>query len=209
VVDPDGVSLVVIRHAEQERDGQDGPLTARGRRQAATLSAALSLTPADLLVSSSRRRVRETAATIGSALGSAADVVDDLDEYRFGPDWTWQHADDREDLALWRPGDRAGDESLAEFQSRIDRAVESLVDRDPAGRVVLCVHSGVIDAILRWAFGIPPDTAWTTEAVAAHASITELRHWPNGRHPRGAPRFTVLVRMGDVGHLPADLVTGL
>lgn len=73
----------------------------------------------------------------------------------------------------------------------------------------MCVHSGVIDAILRWAFGGTPDTAWTTEAMAPHASITELRHWPTGRHARGAPRYTVLVRVGDVGHLPADLVTGL
>lgn len=73
----------------------------------------------------------------------------------------------------------------------------------------MCVHSGVIDAILRSAFGGTPDTAWATEAMAPHAAITELRHWPTGRHARGAPRYTVLVRVGDVGHLPADLVTGL
>jgi probable phosphoglycerate mutase len=203
------VSLVVVRHAEQERDGQDGRLTARGRQQAATLSDALALTPADLVASSSRRRARETAAALGSAAEIAAEILDGLDEYRFGPDWTWQHADDREDLVLWRPEDRAGAESLAEFQARVDHTVESLVDRKPPGRIVMCVHSGVIDAILRWAFGSKPDTAWTTEAVVPHASITELRHWPTGRDVRGAPRYTVLVRVGDVGHLPADLVTGL
>jgi broad specificity phosphatase PhoE len=163
----------------------------------------VSLTAADLFVSSSRLRARQTA----DALGPAAEVIDDLDEYRFGADWNWQRADQREDLVLWRPEDRAGDESMAEFQDRVDRVLDDLVKRDPPGRVVMFVHSGVIDAVLRWAFGITPDTAWTTEATVAHASITELRHWPNGRHPRGAPRYTVLVRVGDTGHLPADLIT--
>jgi hypothetical protein len=71
----------------------------------------------------------------------------------------------------------------------------------------MCVHSGVIDAILRWVFGLSPNTAWTTEAVVAHGSITELRHWPDGRHAQGAPRHTQLVRLGDVSHLPADLIS--
>jgi len=96
---------------------------------------------------------------------------------------------------------------MAEFQRRIDRAVEALIERRPSGRLVLCIHSGVIDAILRWTFGIS-EMPWTTEAVVAHASITELHHWPTGRHAQGAPRHTVLVRVGDVGHLPPELITG-
>jgi len=199
-----GVCLVLIRHGEQERIGQDGPLTARGRDQAAALVSAILLTAEDVLVSSSRQRARQTAA----CLGPAVEVVEDLDEYRFGPAWSWEQGDRREDLVLWRPEDRSGDESMAEFQRRIDRAVGGLVGRNPAGRIILCVHSGVIDAILRWAFGIAPEAAWTTEAAVAHASITELLHWPRGRHPRGAPRHTVLVRVGDVGHLAAELITG-
>jgi broad specificity phosphatase PhoE len=199
-----GVCLVLVRHGEQERSGQDGPLTERGLRQAVAAAAAVSLTAADVLICSSRRRARQTAA----CFGPGAEVIDDLDEYRFGPDWSWQHADAREDLALWRPEHHAGGESMAEFQRRIDRAVVGLVERNPPGRIVLCVHSGVIDAVLRWVFGASPDVAWTTEAVVAHGSITELQHWPTGRHARGAPRHTVVVRVGDVGHLTADLITG-
>ena len=199
-----GVCLVLIRHGEQERIGQDGPLTALGREQAAALAAPISLTPEDVLVSSSRQRARQTAAY----LGSVVEVIDDLDEYRFGPDWNWEQGDRREDLVLWRPEDRSGDESMAEFQQRIDRAVGELVARNPAGRIILCIHSGVIDAILRWAFGIAPDVAWTTEAAVGHASITELWHWPTGRHVRGAPRHTMLVRVGDVSHLAAGMITG-
>jgi 2,3-bisphosphoglycerate-dependent phosphoglycerate mutase len=198
------VCLVLIRHGEQERTGQDGPLTARGCEQAAALVAAIALTSEDILVSSSRQRARQTAA----CLGPTVEVVDDLDEYRFGPDWSWEHGDQREDLVLWRPEDRSGDESMAEFQQRVDRVVDGLVGRSPAGRIIVCVHSGVIDAILRWAFGIAPDAPWTTEAAVGHASITELWHWPRGRHVRGAPRHTLLVRVGDVSHLAPGLVTG-
>lgn len=87
--------------------------------------------------------------------------------------------------------------------------LQALVMEPPAGRLVLVVHSGVIDAVLRWVFGLGPDVPWTTEALVAHASITEFHHWPNGRHASGAPSHTLLARLGDVSHLPPDLVTGL
>lgn len=206
---------MLVRHGEQERTGQDGPLTARGRRQAAALASAVSLTASDLLVSSSRLRARQTAEAIAAgaeviaagaeAITAGAEVIDDLDEYRFGPDWTWQHAETREDLMLWQPDHHAGGETMAEFQQRIDRVMESLVRREAPRRILLCVHSGVIDAIVRWAFGITPDVPWTTEVHLPHASITELQHWHAGRHPRGAPRHTLLIRIGDVAHLAVDL----
>ena len=198
-----GVPIVVVRHGEQERTGQDGPLTSRGRTQSAALADAIRLDGTDLLVCSTRVRARQTA----EALGRDPLLVPDLDEFRFGERWTWEQADIRDDLALWRPEHRAGDESLAEFQSRVSGALDRLVAHPPRGRIVVCVHSGVIDALLRWALGIPPETAWTVEAHVPHASITEVRHWPWGRHPRGAPRHTLLVRVGDVAHLPPDLRT--
>jgi hypothetical protein len=85
--------------------------------------------------------------------------------------------------------------------------LSALVD-PPVGRLILVVHSGVLDAIVRWAFGLGPDAAWTTEVAAPHASITELEYWPRGRHPAGAPRHTNLVRLGDVGHLAPDGISG-
>ena len=198
-----GVVLVLVRHGQQERTGQDGPLTARGHRQAAALTGAISLTPADLLVCSSRLRARQTAELIGAG----AEVIDDLDEFRFGPDWTWQHAEVRDDLVAWQPEHHCGAETMAEFQRRVDRVVEALVARNPSGRIILCVHSGVIDAIVRWAFGHTPDVPWTTEVAVPHASITELQYWPQGRHLRGAPRHTLLIRVGDTRHFADDLVT--
>jgi broad specificity phosphatase PhoE len=136
-------------------------------------------------------------------------VVDELAEYRFGPGWTWEQAAAGDDLALWRPEHRSpGGESLREFQARVDGALASLLEDPPAGRLILVVHAGVIDAVVRWAFGSGPDTSWTTEVEVAHASVTELHHWSTAQHPSGSPRHTLLVRLGDVGHLAPDLVTG-
>ena len=197
--------LILVRHGEQERIGEDGPLTARGLEQVTALAAAVSIGAGDQLVSSPLRRARQTAA----AFGREPELCGDLAEFRFGPSWDWAQADAGGHLALWRPthGEEGG-ETLAEFQTRVDRVAEKLVAVEPGRRIIMCVHSGVIDAILRWAFGRAPATSWTTEAAVGHASVTELHHWPRGRHPRGAPRHTLIVRVGDVTHLPAELVTG-
>jgi broad specificity phosphatase PhoE len=200
------VRLIVVRHGQQERPGSNGPLTQVGREQAAATASAINLVEGDRLAASTLLRAVETA----TAFGRAPEQFADLDEFRFGPTWTWARADDREDLVLWRPEDRTtGGESLREFQGRVQDVLTSLVSERPAGRLVLVVHSGVIDAVLRWAFGLGPDALWTTEAAVAHASITELHHWPRGRRRSGAPRHTFLVRLGDVNHLKPELITGL
>ena len=77
----------------------------------------------------------------------------------------------------------------------------------PPGRLVAVVHSGVMDAVVRWAFSLAPDVPWTTEVSVPNASVTELHHWPQGRHPTGAPRHTFVARLGDVSHLSPELVT--
>ncbi len=199
----DPVRLLLVRHGELVRSGDDGPLTERGQRQVRHLAGALEPAPGDLLVASPLVRAQQSA----EALGRPVRVYHDLREFWFGPTWQWEQSEQREDLVLWRPADRvAGGESMAEFQTRVDAALADLTGSG-AARVIAFVHSGVIDAALRWAFGATPDTPWTTEAEVPHASITELWHWPSGRHPRGAPRHTLLVRLGDVAHLPAELVT--
>jgi probable phosphoglycerate mutase len=197
--------LLIVRHGQQERDGDDGPLTKLGREQARLTASAIELTEGDRLVSSTLRRAVQTA----TAFGREPEQVADLDEFRFGPSWVWEQADAGEDKALWRPDDRMrGGESLREFQFRVEAALATLIDSQGPGRLVVVVHSGVIDAIVRWVFGATPDTPWTTEVEAAQASITELRHWPTGQHADGAARHTHVVRLGDVNHLPAALITG-
>jgi probable phosphoglycerate mutase len=135
-------------------------LTALGEAQAAATAPAVDLNQSDRLVSSDLLRSVQTA----TVLGRTPERFPDLDEFRFGPQWSWTQADDREDLTPWRPEDRvAGGESLREFQDRVEGALRVLLRDPPAGRLILVTHSGVLDAVVRWAFGLGPDTAWSTE----------------------------------------------
>ncbi len=199
------VHLLLVRHGQQVREGQDGPLTPLGEEQALATGKTLALTEADRLVSSTRQRAVATA----RAFGREPEQVADLDEIRFGESWTWADADEREDLLLWRPEHRTpGGESLGEFQSRVQGALAQLCDQPPQGRLIVVVHAGVIDAALRWVYGLGPESDWTTETSACHASITEVRYWHRGRGPREAPRHSFLIRLGDVRHFPPELISG-
>lgn len=202
-LDREPVRVLLVRHGEARRDEADPPLSDRGVAQAAALASSLALTDDDRLVSSTLRRAVQTA----RATGREPEQVRDLDEFRFGPAWTWEQGEEREDLALWRPEHRAGDESLLEFQVRVESALDALLADPPPGRLVAVVHSGVMDAVVRWAFSLAPDVPWTTEVSVPNASVTELHHWPQGRHPTGAPRHTFVARLGDVSHLSPELVT--
>jgi probable phosphoglycerate mutase len=117
---PEGVPILVVRHAQQVRDGPDASLTAVGRSQASATAGALNLAGTDRLVSSTLLRAVETA----TALGRAPERFAALNEFRFGPQWSWAQGNDREDLALWRPEHRPpGGESLYEFQERVNEAL--------------------------------------------------------------------------------------
>ncbi len=73
--------------------------------------------------------------------------------------------------------------------------LDRLIERQSAGRLVLCVPTEVIDAVLRWAFGLAPDAEPTVGTDLAYCSVTELVYRP------GPPRYTLLRRVGDVSHL--------
>jgi broad specificity phosphatase PhoE len=198
--------LVLLRHGQHDVSVEDGSLTDVGTRQGVLLAAQVRPVATDIVVSSPLRRARETA----EFLGQPYEILDGLREFDFGPAAPDAEAlvDAREDLTLWRAADGfAGGETLAGFQARVAHVLELLLDRYGDQRVLAFTHSGVLDAALRWAYGLGVDEDWLTEAAVRNASITELEVWRDGRHPRGAPRHTVIQRVGDVGHLPSALVT--
>jgi broad specificity phosphatase PhoE len=198
--------VLLLRHAQHDIAHDDSELTKVGEQQAAAVTAVLDVSPADLVVSSPLRRALATAAFFHREVV----VVDELAEFEFGPAAPAfaDMVEERHDLTLWQAiHGFPGGETLGDFQRRVERALEELVASWPGRRIVACTHSGVIDAFLRWAYGLPSDADWLTEAELPNASITEMEHWPLGRHEAGAPRHTLIRRIGDVAHLPPELVT--
>jgi broad specificity phosphatase PhoE len=169
--------LVLVRHGQHDLAIEDGPLTALGARQAELLAQHLRIRAMDVVVSSPQHRTRETVERFGVGY-----VVDDnLRGIDFGEAFTG--------------------ESIGAFLARIAGAMPKLIARRPTDRVIVCTHSDVIDATLRWARGLDPDREWTIQSVVPNASITELEV--------GSGRPAVVCRVGDVRYLPPELVTDI
>ena len=196
-----------MRHGQAHHDGRgfygpDAPLSELGRRQAVSLAASLSFSPAlDALYSSSLPRAVETAEAVAARLGLEVMVDRRLAEFDLDTSPATSF-DDRPDLLSWRPDHTAVDgETLAQFAARVAEFHDEAVDRHPGQRIAVICHAGTIDEAIRWSLGIDPGVPLQCGFEAKNASITEIEFWPRGRVEGGAPRYAVLKRIGDVEHL--------
>lgn len=215
--------LVLIRHGESQVtvDGVvGGPktcsgLSPEGRRQAGALRDRLARTaevPADVLLSSTMPRARETAEIIAPALGGLEiEQVEDLEERRPGDcdGMTWEAYREAYRPAGWtfsiyEPLSPGG-ESFAQFQVRAATALHQ-VARSLAGRtVVVACHGGIIEASMVAFLGLAPSVG----SGATHQPNTSITEWsldPSAGGARGEPPWK-LVRYNDAAHL-ADLAAG-
>jgi probable phosphoglycerate mutase len=198
--------VLLVRHAQHAASVEDGALTALGERQARALARSLELSAIDAVIASPLRRARDTAAVLRDTFV----VQESLVEFDFGSaaPGTPEIVAQRLDLTLWRADDSfPGGESLRAFQVRVSQAMQQLVGDHLGKAVVAVTHSGFIDAALRWAYDVRSEDDWVTEAVLPNGSVTEIEHWPRGRHPERAPRFSLVRRLGDVSHLAPELIT--
>lgn len=196
--------LLLVRHAQHDTSGDDGPLTELGERQAKALAGAMGL--ADALVASPSRRARATAAVLKASF----EIAEELAEFDFGPDAPGieEMVLERADLTLWHAAHGfPGGETLGAFQARVTETMKALAIEYQDAAVVAVTHSGFIDAALRWAYDVSPESDWVTEAATKNTSVTEIEHWPSGRHASGAPRFSLVHRVGDVSDLGPELMT--
>ena len=207
-------TLILVRHAQaRASDGSYDPrtpLSELGRLQAAALAGGIAegIRPAAVYTSPFARAV-ETSASLCERLGLEALVDPRLAEFEI-EDWSLESAEDRLDLLIWRPehtGARDG-ETLREFFARVAAFCGEVAERHTGECVVIVAHAGTIDAAVRWALGLAPESPWQHECDTANGSITELEIWPCGRVREGAPRYAVLRRVGDAAHL-GNLVTEL
>lgn len=189
------IEIVLVRHghyvADPAADEKLGPgLSPIGIAQARLAGARLHALPSrfDALYVSPMQRARDTAATIGADLpGQAFSVLADLEECT-------PPTRRAEVMAKEKP------ESLAACKAQLDRIFETRfrpAAGSPRTELMVC-HGNVIRYLVTRALGV--DTAAWLEMSVGHASLTRIRVEADGR-------FKVIA-VGDVGHLPPNLLTG-
>lgn len=189
------LNITLVRHghyvADPSIDEKIGPgLSPIGVAQARLAGARLGGLPTqfDALYVSPMQRARDTAATIGAGLpGRSFTVLDDLAECT--PPTRRTEVTAKETA-----------ESLGACKAQLDRLFDAQF-RPAAGgerNAMLVCHGNVIRYLVTRALGVDT-TAWLEMSVG-HASITRIRVEADGR-------FKVIA-VGDVGHLPANLMTG-
>ncbi|HMA33355.1 MAG TPA: histidine phosphatase family protein [Chloroflexia bacterium] len=188
--------LYLIRHGEAmgavlkrfaDTVGECG-LTPRGRRQAEQLRDRLAATgeiAADVVITSTLPRARETAEILAPVWGRPLILDDELQELRGGAaeGLDWQEFQARygkpnfnEDP--FRPV-APGGESWGQFQLRIGTALRR-VTREHAGHAIVIVcHGGVIGSSLLHFLGISPVAP---RAFGLFTHNTAITHWEQEEH---------------------------
>lgn len=187
-------TLVLVRHGQYLDDPAAdkvlGPgLSALGVAQARLAGARLAALPYDFdaLYVSPLQRARDTAASIGEALGGDGfTVLDDLTECT--------PATRRKDIMARVPA-----EELAACKTQLDRlfATHFKPASGAERHELLVCHGNVIRYLVTRALDV--DTAsWLTMSVG-HASLTTIRINSDGS--------IKVLGVGDTGHIPANLTT--
>lgn len=200
-------TLILIRHGQaRSRDGSydaNTPLSGLGRLRAEAVAEALvGETTSAAIYTSPYPRALETSEPLCRRLGLEPVVDPRLAEFDLEAG-SFEAVEQRPDLVIWHPEHRgvAYGETLGEFSGRVADFCDEVAERHRNGRVPIFAHSGTIDAVLRWSLGFEASSPWQHEFDLGNASITEIETWPHGRVQRGAPRYAVLPRIGDVTHL--------
>ncbi|MEO8161236.1 MAG: histidine phosphatase family protein [Arenimonas sp.] len=188
-------TIVLVRHGQYDADPAADPklgphLSALGVAQAHIVGARLAALPGgfDVLYTSPLQRARDTAAAIaGDFPGREFKVLDDLAECTPPTRVARIMAEEKpEDLAACKAQlDRVFAEHFKPAQGK------------PSTELYVC-HGNVIRYLATRALGVD-DTAWLAMSVG-HASITRIRVQADGSFK--------LISVGDVGHLPPNLLTG-
>jgi probable phosphoglycerate mutase len=158
----------------------DVPLNAHGRRQAVALARRLAQERIGHVISSPRKRARQTAEPIAAALNLSVTVAAQLDEHDAGL-WSGQSFADLARDPRWRLWNErrhevrppAG-ESMAELQMRILRYLDQLALRHPSDTIVLVTHAEPIRAALLHERGLPLKDFWCVDVPLACA-VTIVR----------------------------------
>lgn len=190
--------LYLVRHGEQqnaEHGLPDGPLSARGERQARAIAERLSGVPFDAAWTSPLERARDTARIMAERM-PAVDVLPStllMDCVPAGPTADTPHAFHSFFGGVTEEQIEAGQAQMA------DAVAEWMTPSREDRNELLITHNFVIAWFVRESFGAP---AWRWMGVSqANCGLSIIR-------VRSA-KPPVLVTHNDLGHLPPELRTGL
>ncbi|HWC30693.1 MAG TPA: histidine phosphatase family protein [Dehalococcoidia bacterium] len=174
--DEEAGELLLVRHARPafRPDGEqpaDALLSCEGLEQAERLADRLSDLWVDAIYSSPERRTFQTARIVADGLGRPLHILDALAEIEFEPaslipDYASRFAL----LPRWQS--LPGFEDGPTFRRRVIQAIEGVIARHSARRVVVVTHSSVINAYLSMLLGVSRDLFFAPD----HASISAVRH---------------------------------
>lgn len=204
---PGATTVLLVRHGESAparpgepfalRDGHGDPeLDPVGVAQAERVGVRLAQERVDAIYVTTLRRTHETAAPLAARLGLTPIEVPELREVFLGD---WEGGELRVRAAASDPlfeeifkQERwdviPGAEPAEEFDARLQRGLQRIVDAHPDGRVVAVVHGGVIGQLLHRVTGSRPFAF----SGADNASINEIV--VTGER-------TILRRYNDTSHL--------
>jgi probable phosphoglycerate mutase len=185
---PDPVlRIYVARHGQTDwnvehrlQGATDVSLNESGRRQAADLAARLAGVHLDRVYSSALKRSRETADALRGR--APIEALAGLDEQSLGA-FEGQYLDGRDprraaefDRRRADPEDRLdGGESASQHFARVQAAVQSIRDRNPAGNVLIVGHGGTNVLVLRALLGLTAEQAAAIQQANDELYMVELR----------------------------------
>ncbi len=207
------LSLYLVRHGQTDASlhnrfcGRiDPPLNATGQAMAAALAARYGGFGFTEIVASPLLRARQTAEPTARAAGLPVTVDEDLVEIAYG-EWDGRAEDEVEKsdgarFAAWaaHPGRVAppGGETGADIAARALRAVERIRGRVADGRVLVVSHKATLRVLVCALLGVDVDLfrARIAQKVCAVSVVDFKQSGP------------LLQTLGDVSHLPPELLAG-
>lgn len=139
--------------------GDDVPLSEKGRAEAAEAARRLACEPVHTILTSPRRRARDTAARIAEATGAPVAIEANLDELDFGA-WTGLTPQALESDQRWlhwnahrSAGCCPGGESMRDVWARMSSVFDRLAKQSTPATFVLVSHAEPIRAALLTAMG--------------------------------------------------------